>query len=508
MLFLLSLGVFAVQALAWPLAAGKNLETYLLGYIQLLDRHPLLPWAPLFRGPGVGVVVSPLLDVAGGGLAESGAAVLFAVSVVAWSAAARYFGRWPAIVTACALLLYPGYGAVFHRLASEIVEATVFSLWALAVTRASVRPSPGRFVVAGIGIAALVLIRPGNAVLVPLALFPLLLAGSWRRRLAWTGAFAAAACVPLLAWTVQNGWRYGDYTLARGGNAVVPFYRTLVLDKIVSPTNGPASRKLAAAIDQHLLTRNPFRAYHVTLGQAFSTGSSRVLAATIILSDRLWGWNSAYSTLRDVAQEAIQAHPGKYASSVASTIWQQLSAPSYDIPVSTLHIPGAAQGTVSRASPPGPGDLIPGGDESWISRPDQSIRQVWTSGTTYKFVFLKPAQETRFNQIVNDLNRLGSNFPHRSAYKQVQHRLNQLAHRYPPPIFWLILGAIALVIRRPRGAKAFTLIAVAALITVAFNALGVAPNPRYMLPFAPAFILFGTAALLGRTRSTTTSRLR
>ena len=176
-LFVVALADFVVQAVAWPLIAGKNLHQYLLTYIQLFDRHPLLPWAPLFRGPGTGIVIGPLLSLDGGGLAEPVAAVLFAASVVAWSAAALWFGRRAAILTAFALLLYPGYGGLFHEFASEIVMATVFSLWALAATRAAMRPSVARFVLAGLGIAWLVLIRPGNAVLVPFALFPLLLAG-------------------------------------------------------------------------------------------------------------------------------------------------------------------------------------------------------------------------------------------------------------------------------------------------------------------------------------------
>jgi len=496
-LFVVALADFVVQALAWPLAAGKNLDTYLLGYIQLFDRHPLLPWAPLFRGPGVGVVVGPMLDVAGGALAEPGAAVLFALSVVAWSVTARYFGPRVAIVVAVALLLYPGYGAVFHELASEIVEATVFSLWALAATRAAMLPSVGRFLLAGVGVAALVLIRPGNAVIVPFALFPLLLSGVWRERLGWAAAFAGAACLPLVAWTLQNGWRYGDYTLARGGNTVVPFYRTFTLDKIVSPSNGPASRRLAAAIQQRLLARDPFKDYHVTLDQVFSTGSNRVLAELYILSDQLWGWSSAYSTLRDVAVEAIQAHPGTYASSVADTIWQQLSTPTYTTIAPVVRSRQASVPASAHAAAPDPGELIPVGDKVWISRPDQSIRQVWTSATTSKFVFLEPTQKPRFDQIVQDLNRLDHNFPHRAGNRQLQRRLNQLAHRYPPPIFWLALGLVALPIRRPRGTKTLALLTGAALTTVVFNALGVAANPRYMLPFAPAFVLFGAAALLG-----------
>jgi hypothetical protein len=503
-LFVVALADFAVQAAAWPLVAGKNLDEYLLAYIQLLDRHPLLPWAPLYRGPGTGVVIGPLLSFEGGVLAEPVAAVLFAFSLVAWSSAAVFFGRRAAILTACALLLYPGYGGLFHELASEIVMATAFAVWALAVTRAAMRPSLIRFVVAGLGIALLVLIRPGNAVLLPFALFPLLLGKHWRQRLVWAAAFTAAACLPLAAWTLQNGWRYGDYTLARGGDAVVPFYRAFVIDKIVSPTNGPASRRLAAAIQQHLLTRDPYKAYHVTTAQVFSSGSNRVHEDLYVLSDQVWGWSSAYSTLHDAALEAIEAHPATYASGVADTIWQQLSNPTYSNRIPGQHTPEASRVAVTGGRLPvqDKGELIPPGEKAWISRPDQSIREVWTSPTTHTFVVLKPKERARFDQITRDLNTLLNRFPHRAGNDWLQLRLNQLTHRYPPPIFWLVLGLVALLIRRPRGTKALAILALAALTIIVLNALGQTAQPRYMLPVAPAFILLGAAALLGRRVAT------
>jgi hypothetical protein len=501
-LFVIALADFVVQAVAWPLVAGKNLNDYLLTYIQLFDRHPLLPWAPLYRGPGAGVVIGPLLSFNGGALAEPVAALLFALSLVAWTSAALLFGRRVAILTACALLLYPGYGGLFHEFASEIVMATAFSLWALAVARAAMRPSAGRFLFAGLGIALLVFIRPGNAILVPFALFPLLLGKHWRQRLIWAAAFTAAACLPLAAWTLQNGWRYGDYTLARGGNTVVPFYRAFAIDRIVSPTNGPASRRLAAAIQQHLLTRNPYKANHVTLAQVFSSGDNRVIASMILLSDQVWGWNSAYSTLSDAAWEGIKAHPATYASGVADTIWQQLSSPSYSSRTPGQHTPQTPPAAVTAGHPPvlDKGELIPFGERSFISRPDQSIREVWTSPTTYKFVFLKPKEKAHFDQITRNLKTLEGRFPQRAGNAWLQLRLNQVAHWYPPPIFWLLLGLVALPIRRPRGAKTLTTLALAGLTVIVFNALGQTAVPRYMLPVAPAFILLAAAALLGQTR--------
>src|SRR5262249_11160715 len=137
--------------------------------------------------------------------------------------------------------------------------------------------------------------------------------------------FAAAALLPLLAWSVQNGLRFGDYTLARGGNAVVPFYRAFITDHIVSPQNGPASRRLAQAMRTHLLTREPYRSDGVTLDELFRKGSFRVHEDLYLLSDEVFGWKSAYSVLRKAGIEGVEAQPGTYTRGVLTTIWQELS---------------------------------------------------------------------------------------------------------------------------------------------------------------------------------------
>ena len=62
--------------------------------------------------------------------------------------------------------------------------AAAFALWALLLTRAAFGPSVRRFALVGLGIALLALVRPGNAVLIAFAVFPLVLAGAWRDRAA------------------------------------------------------------------------------------------------------------------------------------------------------------------------------------------------------------------------------------------------------------------------------------------------------------------------------------
>jgi hypothetical protein len=493
-----------VQSIGWPLVAGRDLDEYLYGYIQLFDWHPLLPWSVLFRTPVTPVAAGSLLDAAGGALAEPVMAVLFAASVVAWAAAARAFGTRVALLVAAAVLLYPAYALMFHELSSEPFFAVGFALWALLVTRAARRPSARAFVFVGLGLALLALVRPGNAVLLVFALFPFTLGGPLRKRTTWAGAFLVAAIIPLAAWAVLNGVRFGDYTLARGGNAVVPFYRAFITDRIVAPDNGPSSRRLANAVQQRLLTRDPYKAYGVTVKKVFSSGSFRIHEDLYLLSDEVFGWKSSYSILRKAGLEAVRKHPGKYASGVSETVWQQLSK-------SYFRVPSSSSSTSSRASAPATvevngrrlpapteGQPIPAGQNAWISRPDYSIRDVWTSATSHHFVFAKPQQRPRFQQILRERDRLFAALPDRRGNAQLSLRLDQLSRWFPRPIIWIVVGLIGLAWRRPKGALTLVALGLAAMFVVVFNALGLFADPHFVLPVAPAFVLFGSAALLGR----------
>jgi Dolichyl-phosphate-mannose-protein mannosyltransferase len=500
--FGLGLAVYSVRAIGWPLVGGRDLDEYLYDYIQFLDWHPLLPWSMLFRTPVPGLVDGAALDVAHGFLAEPLLAVLFAGSVSAWTVAARAYSARAALLVAAALLVYPAYGLMFHELSSEPVFSAGFALWALLVVRAAQRPSGRRFAWAGLGLALLALIRPGNALLIAFLLFPFVLPGSWRERAKWAGAFVVAAAAPLVAWSVLNGVRFGDYTLARGGNAIIPFYRAFITDKIVSPDNGPASRKLAKAIQQHLLTREPYKAYGVTLPEVFASGSFRIHEDLYVLSDEVFGWNSNYAVERKAGIEAVEAHPGTYFGNVADTIWRQLSKSYFRAPAT----PAAASSTRPtvvrkrrRLPAPTEGEPIPGGQNAWISRPDNDIRQVWTSPTRYHFVFRTAKEHRRFDEIVRRLDSLFGDLPSRAGNAELSHRLDQLSRWFPRSILWIALGLVALVLRRPRGAPTLIALALAALFVILFNALGLFADPRFALPVAPAFVFFGACGLLGRS---------
>ncbi len=144
------------------------------------------------------------MDLGGSVLLEIVLGALYAVSIVAWSATALIFGRLPALLTAVLLLVYPAYATLYHQASSDAIFATGLALWALGLARTLRAPSGWRFAALGAGIAVLVLIRPANQVLLPLAFLPLLVSVAWRRRLAWSAACLVAAVGVLGVWAVAQ----------------------------------------------------------------------------------------------------------------------------------------------------------------------------------------------------------------------------------------------------------------------------------------------------------------
>ena len=169
------------QALGWPMAKGRDSWDYLVYYLQLFDSEPPFSELQVFRTPITPLVVGLPMDLGGTLLVELVFGLLFATSVVAWSATALTFGRIPALGSAVLLLGYPAWATLYHQASSDGVFATAIALWALLLAHTLDRPSTWRFAALGAGVAALVLTRPANQVLIPVALAPLLLPVSWRQ---------------------------------------------------------------------------------------------------------------------------------------------------------------------------------------------------------------------------------------------------------------------------------------------------------------------------------------
>lgn len=502
--FFVSLAVWWLQALVIPLASGRDLGTYLGDYVQLFQAHPIDLGYVLGRTPLASLVAGGLLQFAGGAFAEPVMSVLYAGSIVAWFLTARRFGGAAAVATALVLLLYPGYGILFHELSSDPIFAAAFAGWVLLLTHVLFAPSTRGFAFIGAGMGVLVLIRPGNQVLFLLVLLPLALRVPARVRAQYALAFVVPALALVGGWVVHNGLRYHDYTLARGANATVPFYRVFVTDKLVAASNGPASRELAQAVQHDLLPKQPYRAYRITLHDFFGKASSRMEVDLLTLSDRRKGWYTNYRWLRDVGFEAVKAHPLAYLRGVVSSTWGLLTQPVYRSPAvgDTAAAPAEANAAIGGGTLPKPseGEPIPAAHEGGVTTPDGSIYTVWTSPTEHHLVFVHPGAEQRYNALHARMNALASNLPDRRGSPSLAHRFNQLSHWFPPPVLWLAIVLAGLFFRRPEGLLALTIPSVAGLAVLVLSALGLPSEPHYSVPVAPAFVLLAAGTVFAPRR--------
>jgi hypothetical protein len=547
-LFGLALAVFALQSVFLPAYPGRDMSRYLETFFQLGYHVPVYPAVLNSRGPLAALGVGVPLEL-GGWVAEVVLAVLYALSIVAWARVAFVFGARAAIATSILLLVYPGYGILFHQLASDSLFAAAFAGWAVLVTRAIRRPSLGTFAWAGVALGALVLVRPANQVLLVMVVLPLLLAGPWRARLAWAAAFFVPAVAVSQAWRAFAHFRWGDAVQLKPSTGLVGLavlsiplllpgawrlrtaavvgvlvivalavkgvpgetpgqyvrsvvrsesnqflYRSFELDRIMAPENGPASRRLATTVKQKLLVREPYRSYGVDVHDFFASGSDRVFGDLTGVADP--------SDLAAATREAIRSHPRAFASSIGHTLWDQLANRSVFAPESIQQATAQAQPDVvvkgRRLPQPSEGQPIPAsaiGPALWT--PGGTAVEVWTSATEHHFVFSNPRDERRYEKLGNDVGRLAARIPTRDGVQSVVHRLNQVSHRFPPPIVWLLIGVVGLAFRRPRNALVAIAPAVAGLVVIVATGLVAPAVAEYAGPVSPAFVLCAAVGVLG-----------
>ena len=511
-----------------PVHPGRDMPRYIQGYVQLVHDYVVLPVVVSTRGPLAHLGVSVPLEI-GGAAAAAWLALLYAGSIVAWGVVALRFGPRAAILTTGLLLVYPGYGILFHGLASDALFAAAFAGWAVILSRAIWRPSIVAFGAAGLGMGLLVLVRPGNQALIAISLVPLLVRAPWSRRLQWVASFFVASVVVTQGWKAVANWRFGDAVGLRPSTAVlltalalcalflpgvwrrraalvavpvlvvavavvavrglpnpVEFGRTLAqtpsssiflfrvfeMDRIVEPENGPASRELARVVERDLLTQEPYRSYGIDLDEFFSSGSDRMFVDLNTLGG---------ADLQAVTDEAIRAHPWAFAEGIASTVWAQLWA-------RRVYAPEAPAGTAEPQPPP---VVVVNGKT--LPRPSEG-EPIPTSRAQPPFIGDAELQA----RLERDWLDLAERLPNRDG-TELAHRLNQASKAFPPIVVWLAVGLVALALRRPRGSLVVLALTAAGLLVIVATAMVTLAVAEYAVPVAPAFILLTGVGLVGAT---------
>jgi hypothetical protein len=323
-------------------------------------------------------------------------------------------------------------------------------------------------------------------------------------------AVLVVAVVAVRGWPGQTPTQYTRSVEQAWSNQFL--YRSFELDRIMSPDNGPASRRVAELVRRELLPREPYKSYGVSVHEFFSSGSDRVFGDLLGISPG--------PDLAAAVREAARRHPGTLASGIGHTLWDQFAvrrvyAPVPETPAATEPAAQTKQQTQyvvingKRLPQPSEGQPIPAsaiGPFLWT--PGGPAREVWRSPTEHSYVFSDPRDERRADRFYRQVDRLNARLPTRQANVPVVHRINQASHVFPPLLLWLALGVIGLALRRPRPALVALAPAVAGLLLIVLSALVVPAVAQYAAPVSPAFVVLAAVGLVGEPASRAAWRKR
>ena len=501
-LFLLALAAYWVQALAWPLQRGRDSWDYWLYFLQLLDREPPFSALMAFRTPVTPLVTGAPMAIGGAQLLEIMMSLAYAGAVLGWAWAARPFGRVAAVATGCVMLINLPYAALFHQVSSDFVFAALLAPWAGLVIRAAWEPRTRLLVGVGVGAALLALTRPANQALVlSVIAVALVAAGPWRARSVRLGIVLAAMLVPLALWAGHNALRYDDFTVARGGKAWLPFFKVA---GSVDPANGPASRRLADAVEREVLTLPAYRRYDVDV-HTYSRGLSNLEVLRLIaLSDSAFGWSSDYDVLFDASVEAIRQRPRDYADAVGSTFWQFLSqryalgAVEKDEPIqrgpATILVDGKPMPSPEALSP-----LVPAVRYGLVWCPTDDLERCLLRDPSVAFT--SHSEQARYRELTARVRDWNAQLPLRDGNETLGSKFATASWRFPRAILWLAVAVLAIAVRRPRGWPALAILVASGLFVLAVHALSQSAQNEFAIPVMPLFVLAAVCGLAGERGS-------
>ena len=221
-LFVVALAGFGLQSVVLPVGLGRDMGRYVQTFRPVSGTRSRSCPRPSARAGPSPRSESGSRSTLGSAAAEIWLATLYAASIVAWCAVARLLGARAAILTAALLLVYPGYGILFHGLASDALFAAAFAgLGSSSVESNS--PSVHQDVPLSpvSGWARSCSFDRPNQVLIVMALLPFALHAPWRLRVQWAVAFFVASAVVTQGWKGFMTLRYGDVGGLRPSGAVL-----------------------------------------------------------------------------------------------------------------------------------------------------------------------------------------------------------------------------------------------------------------------------------------------
>ena len=285
--------------------------------------------------------------------------------------------------------------------------------------------------------------------------------------------------IVLGGWAVNNGVRYDDYAVARGGAAYLPFFRVLTTDHLVEPANGSASRELARAVEREVLTRAVSLARDRRRHVLRAGERPHVRGRRERVGHRL-GLGQRLRAAPEVALEAVREQPGAFTKGSR----RRSGSSSGGRLLRAARPPGGHRHSTAGAAPPGgtaatpapasDGELIPAASRGlYITTPDRSIDEVWRPSGEHRVVFADPSDGKQFDAMLEELRAVESRVPAYEGNAELVHQLSRSSRLWPPAIAWLAIGVVAVLLRRPRRALDVVAAAIAGALVLLANGASV-----------------------------------
>lgn len=499
--------IYIIQSLGWPLNAGRDFNSYVNYFDGMWRSDPVFQYLMLYRTPVTPLFIGILYKAGGEILIEIVLGLMYSLSILTVYYIGLAWSRKVGLISAMVLVIYPGYGALYHEIASDVLSAFGFILWAAFVCNTAKNPTRTKFIINGILVFILVMIRPISQLLIIFALFPFFLPGlKIRQKVLNSIAFLVVVISLLLGWSAYNYYRYNDFAVTRGNKAIMPFWRLYCADRLVKPENGPASKALADMVQKDLLDKEPYKSYGVNLDQVFSTPvkykNTRIWSDIVSLVDRTWGWESDYEILQWVAIEAIKAYPFFYLKNVALEIAETMNVKYMP------NTPRYPENNQERTLPildakgmpvPTERQIIP---YSYMPLAASNDKNVIISGQEALEIYQKTREEINMN----------IKLPYRKGYSDIATILNLVTGAFPGMDLCLIIGIILLAFNM-RGQKvtlrrSYLFLTGLGLIIVIASCFSQTTVVQYRLPYDPIFVLIAITALVGERERADKSALQ
>jgi len=297
----------------FPLHPGRDMGTYWLYYRDLFRVYPDFPLVMLFRTPVTPIFFGVCFDWFGPSGVQIILAVLYVTCLLLIFLIGSSLSIWIGYLSMLLLGANIKYYYWFFSVGSESPQTFLLVFWMAYAFYTFRSANILRWILHASIIFILVMTRPGNQTLILCAIIPLLnLDVPIKRRALLSFGFIGSYIVCHILFSSYNYFRYGDFTIAKMGNAVVPFYRVYAQDRLVRPENGPKSRELADMVERDILTKDTFYTYHIDIETFFEAATPRMFNQLVKTVSDVYGWDHNWKILVQVALEAHRKYPTEF----------------------------------------------------------------------------------------------------------------------------------------------------------------------------------------------------